>query len=154
MAFMQSTSYTRRQSRRRADVNITNLMDVMMVLLVVFMVAAPLMTSGIPLDLPKVGGKSLEGNETSVNISVDKDGYYYIGETVIKDEEILEKLEAIKGANDKLSVTISGDTTTTYGRVISLMAILKEAGYDKVGLKTEAKPNAFRNMNKADGKKK
>ena len=56
-------------------------MDVMMVLLVVFMVAAPLMTSGIALNLPKVGGKNLEGQDTSVNISVDKDGYYYIGQT-------------------------------------------------------------------------
>ena len=65
--------------RRNADINMTNLMDVMMVLLVVFMVAAPLMTSGIALDLPKVGGKALSGDDTSVNISVDKDGYYYIG---------------------------------------------------------------------------
>lgn len=142
MAFMQTSLYNRRQSRRKSEVNITNLMDVMMVLLVVFMVAAPLMTSGIPLDLPKVGGKNMEGNETSVNISVDKEGNYYIGETIIQDDEVLDKLTAIKGANDKLSVTISGDTTAAYGRVISLMAILKEAGYEKVGLKTEAKPYA------------
>ena len=112
------------------------------------MVAAPLMTSGIPLDLPKVGGKSLEGNETSVNISVDKEGYYYIGESVVNDEDILERLKGIKGANDALSVTISGDTTTAYGRVIGLMAMLKEAGYDKVGLKTEAKPYAGKNSTK------
>ena len=91
MVFMRTSSYQRRQSRRQADVNITNLMDVMMVLLVVFMVAAPLMTSGIPLDLPKVGGKDLQSSETSVNISVDKEGYYYIGETVIADDEILDK---------------------------------------------------------------
>ena len=67
---------SQRTSRRNADINMTNLMDVMMVLLVVFMVAAPLMTSGIALDLPKVGGKALSGDDTSVNISVDKDGYY------------------------------------------------------------------------------
>lgn len=145
---MQNSSYTRRQSRRMADVNITNLMDVMMVLLVVFMVAAPLMTSGIPLDLPKVGGKSMEGNETSVNISVDKEGYYYIGETVVNDDAILERLKGIKGANEALTVTISGDTTAAYGRVIGLMAMLKEAGYDKVGLKTEAKPYSERNKSK------
>ena len=66
----------RRVSRRNADINMTNLMDVMMVLLVVFMVAAPLMTSGIPLDLPKVGGGTLNGKDTSINISVDKDGFY------------------------------------------------------------------------------
>lgn len=145
---MQNSSYRRRQSHRIADVNITNLMDVMMVLLVVFMVAAPLMTSGIPLDLPKVGGKNMEGNDTSVNISVDKDGYYYIGESVVNDEDILAKLQAIKGANEQLTVTISGDTTAAYGRVIGLMAVLKEAGYDKVGLKTEPRPYSGKNKQK------
>lgn len=142
MARIQNSSfgYQRRQTHRRPEINITNLMDVMMVLLVVFMVAAPLMTSGIELDLPKVGGKNMEGKETSINISVDKDGYYYIGESVVEDEEIVPKLEAIKGENDALSVVISGDTTTSYGRVIALMAMLKEAGFDKVGLKTESKP--------------
>ncbi len=131
---------TRRQSRRNANVNITNLMDVMMVLLVVFMVAAPLMTSGIALDLPKVGGKALEGKETSINISVDKDGYYYIGKTEIPADKIVAKVKAIKGENNQASVTISGDTASEYGRVINLMAMLKEAGFEKVGLKTEARP--------------
>lgn len=118
----------------------TNLMDVMMVLLVVFMVAAPLMTSGIALDLPRVGGKALKGEETSVNVSVDKDGYYYIGKTEVPQEEIVAKVKAIKNANQEVSVTISGDTDAQYGRVIGLMALLKEAGFEKVGLKTEAKP--------------
>lgn len=131
---------SRRPSRRNANVNITNLMDVMMVLLVVFMVAAPLMTSGIALDLPKVGGKSLEGKETSVNISVDKDGYYYIGKTEIPADKIVAKVKAIRGENSDISVTISGDTASEYGRVINLMALLKEAGFEKVGLKTEARP--------------
>ncbi len=142
---------TRRQLlryHRNADVNITNLMDVMMVLLVVFMVAAPLMTSGIALDLPKVGGKAMEGEETSINISVDKDGYYYIGETEIPADKIIEKLKALQEANNKLTVTISGDTSAQYGRVIGLMAILKEAGFEKVGLKTEPKPLSQRRKNK------
>ena len=137
------TLSSRRSNRYRlnSDINITNLMDVMMVLLVVFMVAAPLMTSGIALDLPKVGGKAMEGEDTSINISVDKDGYYYIGKTEIPADKIVDKLNAIKGQNSALSVTISGDTNAEYGRVIGLMAILKEAGVDKVGLKTEPKPN-------------
>lgn len=139
---MMQLGQGRRSNRYRlnSDINITNLMDVMMVLLVVFMVAAPLMTSGIALDLPKVGGKTLEGEDTSINISVDKDGYYYIGQTEIPADKIVDKLNAIKGQNSALSVTISGDTGTEYGRVIGLMAILKEAGFDKVGLKTEPKP--------------
>ena len=126
--------------QRNAEINITNLMDIMMVLLVVFMVAAPLMTSGIALDLPKVGGKALEGKDTSINISVDKDGYYYIGESEVPADKIVDKLNAMRAENNTLSVTISGDTDAEYGRVIGLMAILKEAGFDKVGLRTEPKP--------------
>lgn len=135
---------TRRRSTRyqlNSEINITNLMDVMMVLLVVFMVAAPLMTSGIALDLPKVGGKALEGEDTSINISVDRDGYYYIGQTEVPADKIVGKLNAIKKQNNEITVTISGDTGAEYGRVIGLMAILKEAGFDKVGLKTEPKLN-------------
>ena len=129
-----------RSSRRNADINMTNLMDVMMVLLVVFMVAAPLMTSGIALDLPKVGGKALSGEDTSVSISVDKEGYYYIGEQEVPVNEIVDKLKAIRETNAELTVTISGDAGAEYGRVIGLMALLKQAGFDKVGLKTEQKP--------------
>ena len=134
----------RRRSKRfqlNSDINITNLMDVMMVLLVVFMVAAPLMTSGIALDLPKVGGKNLTGEDTSLNISVDKDGYYYIGQTEVPADKIVAKVKAIKSENDDLTITISGDAGAQYGRIIGLMALLKEAGFEKVGLKTEPKAN-------------
>lgn len=140
MPIMQPIRRSQRASRRNAEINMTNLMDVMMVLLVVFMVAAPLMTSGIALDLPKVGGKNLTGEDTSVSISVDKEGYYYIGKTEVPADKVVEKLKAIRTANSELTVTISGDTGAEYGRVIGLMAILKEAGFDKVGLKTEQKP--------------
>lgn len=140
MAFVNPRRNSRYVSRRNADINMTNLMDVMMVLLVVFMVAAPLMTSGIALDLPKVGGKALKGEETSINVSVDKDGYYYIGKSEIPQDQIVDKIKAIRDANNEVSITISGDTNAQYGRVIGLMALLKEAGFDKVGLKTESKP--------------
>ena len=140
MAFVTPRRNSRYVSRRNADINMTNLMDVMMVLLVVFMVAAPLMTSGIALDLPKVGGKALKGEETSISVSVDKDGYYYIGKSEIPQDQIVDKIKAIRDANNEVSITISGDTNAQYGRVIGLMALLKEAGFDKVGLKTESKP--------------
>ena len=140
---MLQINTSRRSNRYRlnSEINITNLKDVMMVLLGVFMVAAPLMTSGIALDLPKVGGKNLEGEDTSINISVDKDGYYYIGQTEVPADKIVAKLNAIKEQNNEVTVTISGDAGAEYGRVIGLMAILKEAGFDKVGLKTEPKLN-------------
>ncbi len=129
---------SQRTSRRNADINMTNL-------LVVFMVAAPLMTSGIAVNLPKVGGKAMEGKDTSVTVSVDKDGYYYIGESEIHQDKILDKLKAIRGENDELTVTISGDQAANYGRVIGLMAILKDAGYEKVGLQTQSKPLSKKN---------
>lgn len=129
----------RRGNRRNADINMTNLMDVMMVLLVVFMVAAPLMTSGIQLNLPKVGGGTLDGKETSINISVDKDGFYYIGQSRIEPDAVVDKIKAIKGENQDITITISGDETSSYGSVIGLMALLKDAGFSKVGLKTEAR---------------
>ena len=134
---------SRRRSSRyqlNSEINITNLMDVMMVLLVVFMVAAPLMTTGIAVNLPKVGGKSIEGKDTSINVSVDREGYYYIGETEIPQDKIIDKLLAIRGENADVTVTISGDQNANYRRVIGLMAMLKEAGFEKVGLQTENKP--------------
>ena len=103
------------------------------------MVAAPLMTSGIPLDLPKVGGGTLNGKETSINISVDRDGIYYIGQSEISPDTIIDKIVAIKGENKDVTITISGDTSSSYGSVIGLMALLKDAGFSKVGLKTEAR---------------
>ncbi len=140
MDFGRTTGRSSQRSRRaKSDINMTPMIDVMLVLLIIFMVAAPLMTSGISLDLPKVGGKSLEGEDTSINISVDKEGYYYIGEDEIPADKIVEKLNAINRQNDTLTVTISGDTASEYGRVIGLMALLKEAGFEKVGLKTDAK---------------
>ncbi len=123
--------------RMKSDINMTPMIDVMLVLLIIFMVAAPLMTTGINLDLPKVGGKTLTGEDTSINISVDKEGYYYIGKNEVPSDQVVTKVKAILENNKDLTVTISGDTDTGYGRVIGLMAILKEAGFDKVGLKTE-----------------
>lgn len=137
---LNSSRRSQRYRRVKSEMNLTPLIDVMLVLLIIFMVAAPLMTTGIPLDLPRVGGKNITGDDTSVNISVDKEGYFYIGETQVPDTEIVDKLKAILANNNDLTVTISGDTDTGYGRVIGLMAILKEAGFDKVGLKTEGKP--------------
>ncbi|MBR1648335.1 MAG: ExbD/TolR family protein [Alphaproteobacteria bacterium] len=140
-SLQNKTRSSGRLSRRNAEINITNLMDVMMVLLVVFMVAAPLMTSGIALDLPKVGGKNLTGKETSLNISVDEQGYYYIGKEEIPADEIIAKVKAVRDANPEISVIISGDTDAHYGRVLGLMALLKNAGFEKVGLKTDPAPN-------------
>ena len=147
MAYLLRSKTNRRRSRRNAEVNMTNLMDIMMVLLVVFMVTAPMMTSGIALDLPKVGGQNLAGKETTLNISVDEAGYYYIGKEEIPADEIVNKVKAVREANPEISVIISGDTGAQYGRVLGLMALLKNAGFDKVGLKTDPAPNQTQRSN-------
>lgn len=140
MDFLGGNKHQRKERRMKAEINMTPMIDVMLVLLIIFMVAAPMMTTGIPLDLPKVGGKNITGDDTSINISVDSEGYYYIGKKEVPAVEIVAKLKAITANNTDLSVTISADTTAQYGRVIGLMALLKEAGFQKVGLKTEQKP--------------
>jgi biopolymer transport protein TolR len=129
----------RRYSRRKSinEINITPLVDVMMVLLVVFMVTAPLLTTGLAINLPKVGGKNIEGNDTSLNISVDKEGYFYIGKDQIPANKIVKKILAVRASNPQISIVISGDMEASYGRVIGLMAKLKNAGVEKVGLKTD-----------------
>lgn len=136
----QGSRKGKRSRRMKAEINMTPMIDVMLVLLIIFMVSAPMMTSGIPIDLPKVGGKNLSGADTSINISVDREGYFYIGKTEIPSTKIVEKVKAITSNNMDLTVTISADSSAEYGRVIGLMALLKEAGFEKVGLKTESKP--------------
>ena len=91
--------------------------------------------------MPKVGGGTLNGKETSINISVDKNGGYYIGQSRIAPETIIDKIKAIQGENKDITITISGDESSSYGSVIGLMALLKDAGFSKVGLKTEARKN-------------
>ena len=126
MVYFVSTdkSRSRRPRRRNAEINITNLMDVMMVLLVVFMVAAPLMTSGIALNLPKVGGQNLTGKETSLNISVDSDGFYYIGKEEIPAEKIVER--AIAEQADFIG--LSGLITPSLEEMCHVVSEMEKAG--------------------------
>ncbi|MDR0449330.1 MAG: ExbD/TolR family protein [Rickettsiales bacterium] len=115
------------------------MIDVMTVLLAVFMVTAPMMTSGIDLDLPKAGRGALSGQDTAAQVSVDKQGRYYLAKSQLKLDALIKRLSAMSKENPKLEVVISGDTNAAYGDVIGLMGALKDAGFSKVGLKTENK---------------
>ncbi len=137
-AGIKRTSSGGKGRRAMSEINITPMVDVMLVLLVIFMVTAPLLTSGIPLNLPKASGKSFTSDEHTLNVSVDADGKYYIGESEVDEAAIIPKLMAMTKNNQDLDVVISGDKDASYGRVIVLMAKLKSAGFTKVGLKTEA----------------
>ncbi len=128
-----------RKTKIRSEVNLTPLIDVMTSLLAIFMITAPLLTSGIPLNLPKGDGKQLEGEDKTLDISVDSQGKIYIGtdETALKD--LITKVKAVVAENPAIGMVISGDKNASYGTVIEVMALLRSAGFTQVGLKTDAK---------------
>ena len=126
-----------------SDINVTPMVDVMLVLLIIFMVAAPLMTSGVPLDLPSAKGKPLEAPKSEpVVVSVTKDGQVYLGEERNKPialEALGAKLRAVaksRGGMDE-AIFVRGDKTVAYGDVARVMARIKEAGFRKLSLVTE-----------------
>ncbi len=128
-----------RRTRMNAEINLTPLIDVMTSLLAIFMITAPLLTSGIPLNLPKGDGKQIEGDEKTLDISVDASGQIYVGEDKIQKQDLIKKVRAIIAENPGISMIISGDRESSYGAVIEVMAMLRAAGFTQVGLKTDAK---------------
>ncbi len=128
-----------RGARRRAvsEINVTPMVDVMLVLLVIFMVTAPMLTTGIPLDLPRAQTKPMEGSDVALNVSVDADGMVYLGKDRVDYASLVSKLGSIKEQNRDIRIVVSGDRKADYGTVIEVMALLKNAGFSKVGLKTD-----------------
>jgi len=137
-----SGGYTRRGSRRRSsfsamsEINVTPLVDVMLVLLIVFMVAAPLMTVGVPVDLPETRAKPLQGDSEPINISLDKDHKVFLQETEIDPATLVAKLEAIAKNGYDERIFVRADTSVDYGSVMKIMGSLNAAGYKKIGLVT------------------
>lgn len=126
--------------RRRSNdalIQLTPMIDVMTVLLAVFMVTTPMMTTGIDLNLPRAGASAMTGNDHAIQISVDKMGNYYLSEMQLPQEEIVTRAIAMRGENPQLTIMISGDTDANYGAVMSMMGKLKDAGFQKVGLRTQ-----------------
>lgn len=131
--------YSRRKSKIRAEVNLTPLIDVMMSLLAIFMITAPLLTTGIPLTLPKGDGKNIEGQEKTLDIGITKEDKIFVGTNEVQMNTLVSKVSAIVAENPQINIIISGDTNSSYGRVIEVMALLRTAGFTQVGLKTDAK---------------
>ncbi|MBO5695951.1 MAG: biopolymer transporter ExbD [Alphaproteobacteria bacterium] len=128
------------RARRRntdAGIQLTPMIDVMTVLLAVFMVTTPMMTTGIDLNLPRAGASAVTGNDHAIQISVDKNGNYYLSEMQLPRDEIVKRAVAMRGENPELTIMISGDTNADYGAVMSIMGKLKDSGFQKVGLRTQ-----------------
>ena len=134
--------YTRRNSRRRKsvgvmhEINVTPLVDVMLVLLIVFMVAAPLMTVGVPIELPKTEAKQLNTSVEPLTITVQADKTIFLQETKIPLEELQPKLFAIAKNGYEEQIFVRADTNVNYGSVMEVMGLLNGAGYRKIGLVT------------------
>lgn len=131
--------HARRRSKIKAEVNLTPLIDIMTSLLAIFMITAPLLTSGIPLNLPKGDGRQIEGLDKTLDISVDSKDNIYIGQSKIALNALVPKVSAIIAENPNMQMVISGDSRANYGTVIEVMALLRSAGFTQVGLKTDAK---------------
>ncbi len=125
------------KKRLVADINITPLVDVMLVLLIIFMVTAPMMTQGVNVDLPEVVAKSLDQNEKSVVISLKKDGEISINKIILTREMLLATLNKEYKANKKQTVLLAADNSVPYGHVVQVMADVKAAGFDQLGMITQ-----------------
>lgn len=129
----------RRRNKRHApmsEINVTPFVDVMLVLLIIFMVAAPLLTVGVPIDLPETQAKQLNSETQPITISVKEGGEIFLQETEITAEELLPKLRAIAKNGYKERLYVRGDQATDYGIVMKLMGLLNQAGYKRIGLVT------------------
>ncbi len=128
-----------RQGRRRAaravsEINVTPFVDVMLVLLVVFMVTAPMMTLAVPVDLPKTQAQNVNQDKEPLVISIDAEGRVYVQDKVVKPAELVAKLKAITGANPESRIFVRGDKDLAYGKIMDIMGLISAAGYKKVAL--------------------
>ena len=119
------------------EINVTPLVDVMLVLLIIFMISAPLLTAGVPLELPKTEAAALQNQEEPITVSIRKDGGVFVGETQIPFENLAPRISAIAGDGYDKPIFVRADGGATYSIVAQVMAGLSNAGFNKINLITE-----------------
>ena len=144
IAFTGTSASPRRSGRRRrssyqpmSEINVTPFVDVMLVLLIVFMVAAPLLTVGVPIDLPETKAKPLPSDKDPLAITVRAGGAVLLQETEIELDKLVPKLVEISNNNNEVRIYVRGDRRADYGTVAKVMALINQAGFTKVALVTE-----------------
>jgi biopolymer transport protein TolR len=135
---VQTVERGRRARRRRplAEINVTPFVDVMLVLLIVFMVTAPLLTVGVPVDLPKTRAQPLGQDREPLSVTIKRNGQIYLQNTPVADDELVSKLTAIAANGYDQRIFVRGDTSVNYGRVMQVMGMLSTAGFTHIGLVT------------------
>lgn len=137
---IKSTGRFQRRRRKGApitDINVTPMVDVMLVLLIVFMVTAPMLTVGVPVDLPKTKAAKLADQIEPIVISVDATGKSFLQETELEGEALVERLLAITNSNPDARIYVRGDKGLAYGRIMEIMGEIAVAGFNKVSLIAE-----------------
>jgi len=124
-----------------AEINVTPMVDVMLVLLIIFMVAAPLLTAGVPIDLPDSKAKAISDEDNKpLEVSIAKDGRIFVGETETSEERIVTILTSMTEDNPDRRIYIRGDKGIDYGKVMKVLGTINSAGFNKVALISEAAP--------------
>ncbi len=133
----QNQSRRKKRYSQLSEINVTPFVDVMLVLLIVFMVTAPLLTVGIPVDLPKVKSTALTDQKDPIEITVKLDGTVYLSESEVEVENLIPRLNAITDQNTETRIYVRSDQSVSYGRVMDILSIVHSAGYVRVALETE-----------------
>ncbi len=147
MAMMMGSKGGRGRGYRKnsfTEINVTPLVDVMLVLLVIFMITAPMMTAGVTVDLPESAAAPVEGQDEPLTITIKKDGRVFIQETEVKLGELQDKLGAIAGENKQTRIFVRGDKGIDYGTVMETVGEVNAAGFLKIALITEGLEGARR----------
>jgi len=147
-AMVPTAPVGKRRHRRRpvmSEINVTPMVDVMLVLLIIFMVSAPLLTVGVPIDLPQTQAKSLDQDKEPLTVSVKLDGEVFLQNTEIKVDDLVPKLQAITQARGGLDerIYVRGDRKVDYGTVMRVMGRLSAAGFRRVALVTEVEQGSM-----------
>ena len=143
VAGAKASGRRRGRSRRHApiaDINMTPFIDVMLVLLIIFMVAAPLIAVGVPIDLPQTGAKPLNMDQKPLSISIDDKGRLFIQDQPVDEGDLVTKLQAVSKQGFDERIYVRGHRQVDYGRVAQVMSMITAAGYKRVALVTESSP--------------
>ena len=145
-AFQSSRSRLGRRARRKpmSEINVTPMVDVMLVLLIIFMVTAPLLTVGVQVDLPQTRAAVIPGKDEPISVSLNREGKIFIQNTEIELSALGARLKAIAGNNPDARIFVRGDKTINYGRVMETMGAINAAGFGRVALVSEQLPTERR----------
>ena len=124
----------RARHRPMGEINVTPFVDVMLVLLIVFMVTAPLLTVGIPVDLPKTRAGQISANAAPLVVSIQEGGEIYLQDNVVESDQLIARLTTVSEANPDVRIFVRGDRAVSYGAVVELMGRIQTAGFERVAL--------------------